>query len=521
MIMRVKKAILTGLGVKSERADKYLRPLNNALAAHAIDTPLRVAHFLAQVLHESGKLRWVKENLNYSAEALLRVFPRYFTRGQAQEYARKPQHIGNRVYANRMGNGNEASGDGYRYRGRGLIQLTGKNNYRSFSDWINDDVVAAPDLVADQYAVHSAVFYWVENNINALADRDDVRAVTRRINGGLNGLSDRMALLDEAKRLLAQEMLSLTPEDVTHTVSATQLNIRREPRVAASTWLATLSQGTPVIKLGNASVRGWSHVRVVVDGRPLEGFVASRYLKAVSQVEVADVVTPVVDTLPLVHLQEGRRDITRNRDGGRAYPLGESGMPKRRGMQESARVRSLLTIVDYLNSESPRHKRYRSKRNVTYCNIYAYDYCYLAEAYLPRVWWAPRALQALREGSDVTVRYADTVRELNANALYDWLEDFGPSFGWQRVWDLDELQAAANNGEVCVIVGQRHDLNSSGHIAAVIPEQDTLTAKRNAVSEVLQPVQSQAGRSNVRASTAPGRWWLGTQFRAYSLWRHR
>jgi hypothetical protein len=419
-----------------------------------------------------------------------------------------------------MGNGNEASRDGYRYRGRGFIQLTGKNNYRAFSDWIDDDVVTAPDLVSDKYAVHSAVFYWTENNINALADRDDVRAVTRRINGGLNGLSDRMALLDEAKHLLEQEALSLIPGEVTHTVAPSQLNIRSAPRVAASTWLATLSQGTPLVKLGNASVRGWSHVRVVLHERPLEGFVASRYLKAVSQHVVAEVAPPVVDTLPPVHLQEGRRDITRDRDGGRAYPLGESGMPKRRGVQVTARVRSVLAILDYLNSENPHHHRYQAKRGTTYCNIYAHDYCYLAGAYLPRAWWGARALQALREGKDVAVRYGDTVRELNANALYDWLEDFGTSFGWQRVLDLDELQAGANNGDVCVIVAQRHDLNRSGHIAAVVPEQDNNVAKRNVAGEVIKPLQSQAGRQNFRASITPGRWWSGTKFRAYSFWRH-
>ena len=131
--MDLRKETLLELGVRSDRADKYLEALNQTLQMGGINTPLRITHFLAQVLHESAKLRWVEENLNYSEEALLRVFGKYFTQAQARRYARKPRLIGSRVYANRMGNGNEASGDGYRYRGRGLIQLTGKNNYRAFS----------------------------------------------------------------------------------------------------------------------------------------------------------------------------------------------------------------------------------------------------------------------------------------------------------------------------------------------------------------------------------------------------
>src|SRR5512135_482328 len=131
--MRVTSAILTELGVTAARADRYLPDLQALLPQHGIDTPLRVAHFLAQVLHESGLLRIVEENLNYSAEGLRRVFPKYFTAAQAQGYARQPQAIANRVYGSRLGNGDEASGDGYRYRGRGLIQLTGKANYRAFA----------------------------------------------------------------------------------------------------------------------------------------------------------------------------------------------------------------------------------------------------------------------------------------------------------------------------------------------------------------------------------------------------
>ena len=129
------------------------------LPEHGIDTPLRIAHFLARVLHESGLMRVTVENLNYSAQRLREVFPSRFTPAQAQACGGKPELIGNRVYGGRLGNGPDASGDGFRFRGRGLIQLTGKAIYREFSDWVEDaDVVNSPDLVADRYAAHSAVF---------------------------------------------------------------------------------------------------------------------------------------------------------------------------------------------------------------------------------------------------------------------------------------------------------------------------------------------------------------------------
>ena len=117
------------------------------------------------------------------------------------------------------------------------------------------------------------------------------------------------------------------------------------------------------------------------------------------------------------------------------------------------------------------------------------------------------------------VHYADTVRELNANALYDWFGDFGTAFGWKRVMNIDELQAAANNGEACIIVGQHNDLNRSGHIAIVAPEQEGLQARRSASGEIKVPMQSQSGRHNFKCSTAPGQWWTGNQFRSFSFWR--
>lgn len=160
-------------------------------------TGLPLAHFLAQCAHESGNFQFVRENLNYSADSLLRVFPRYFKdKLTADKYARKPEAIANKVYANRIGNGDEASGDGYKFRGRGYIQLTGRDNYKSFGDYIGQDVVSNPDAVATIYPLESAYWFFTTRNLIDLAKEGDsedvVKRITRIVNGGYHGLQDRI-----------------------------------------------------------------------------------------------------------------------------------------------------------------------------------------------------------------------------------------------------------------------------------------------------------------------------------------
>lgn len=186
--------------------DDLFEPLKAAMALYGIDTELRVSHFLSQLAHESAGFTILQENLNYSADALARVWPKRF-RGadgkpiqQALDIARKPERIANIVYAGRMGN--DAIGDGWKYRGRGLIQLTGKANYKQASrDLYNDDrLVADPDQVCDlDVAALTAAWFWDRNGLNGLADVDDVTRVTKRINGGIIGLEHRADLLKLAK----------------------------------------------------------------------------------------------------------------------------------------------------------------------------------------------------------------------------------------------------------------------------------------------------------------------------------
>lgn len=182
--------------------DTYLPYLNKYMEECHINTPLRVAHFLAQIAHESGELRYTSENLNYSADALRKTWSSRFDAAKAAKYAHKPQAIANYVYANRMGNGNEASGDGWKFRGRGLIGYTGRSNYAAYAKWCGYDVVTNPDLLSKPLgATRSACHYFEQYGCNLLADKDDVLAITKRINGGTLGIVSRKSFLTRAKKI--------------------------------------------------------------------------------------------------------------------------------------------------------------------------------------------------------------------------------------------------------------------------------------------------------------------------------
>jgi len=188
--------------------DAVIAMIPDTAAKFQINTPLRLAHFLAQCGHESGGFRVTQENLNYSAKGLAGIFKKYFpTEAAATPYARQPQKIANKVYANRMANGSEASGDGYKFRGRGYIQLTGRDNYTQFGKAIGEDIASNPDKVSSQYALLSAAWFWSKNGLNKLADGGStdttVTSITKRVNGGTIGLADRIKHFKEYYHLLA------------------------------------------------------------------------------------------------------------------------------------------------------------------------------------------------------------------------------------------------------------------------------------------------------------------------------
>ena len=188
--------------------DAVIAQIPDTAAKFNINTPLRLAHFLAQCGHESGGFKVTQENLNYSAKGLMGIFKKYFpTQALAEAYQRQPQKIANKVYASRMDNGSEASGDGYKFRGRGYIQLTGRANYTAFGKAINEDIANNPDVVSGKYALLSAAWFWSKNGLNTLADGGAsdqvVTSITKRVNGGTIGLPDRIKHFKEYYHLLA------------------------------------------------------------------------------------------------------------------------------------------------------------------------------------------------------------------------------------------------------------------------------------------------------------------------------
>jgi putative chitinase len=199
------QAILKKVFPKAKTPKKLFDAMDELFPKYSVDTPERIAGFLAQCGHESGGFRFVEENLNYSAKALDSVFGKYFKNGErdAKKYARKPEEIANVVYANRMGNGDEHSGDGWQFKGRGYIQLTGRNNYTSFAESVDvglDDCIDY--LKTPKGALESALWFWDTNKLNKYCDKHDVKGMTKRVNGGYNGLEDREEKWEKVLELL-------------------------------------------------------------------------------------------------------------------------------------------------------------------------------------------------------------------------------------------------------------------------------------------------------------------------------
>lgn len=201
--VKVNKKQLEAILVGNKEIDAWLPLLTKVLPKYDINTKERIAGFLSQCAHESSHFTRLVENLNYSEKLLLQVFPKYFKNGAEQLYGRKPEAIANVVYANRMGNGNTASGDGWRYRGRGLIQLTGKNNYVMFAKAIGKTLADTVEYVqTKEGALESACWFWKTRGLNAAADKKDVELMTKLINGGRNGIESRKQYFTHAMQVL-------------------------------------------------------------------------------------------------------------------------------------------------------------------------------------------------------------------------------------------------------------------------------------------------------------------------------
>lgn len=190
--------------LKGHIPDNVIAQIPDTASKFGIDTPLKLAHFLAQCGHESGGFRLTQENLNYSAQGLKNIFPKYFPGNLSESYARNPQKIASKVYGGRMGNGPESTGEGFKFRGRGYIQLTGKDNYTAFGKAINEDILSNPDLVSTKYPLLSAAWFFSKNCLKRCVDDSNatVTSVTKCVNGGTIGLADRLKHFKEYYNLL-------------------------------------------------------------------------------------------------------------------------------------------------------------------------------------------------------------------------------------------------------------------------------------------------------------------------------
>lgn len=296
-----------------------------------------------------------------------------------------------------------------------------------------------------------------------------------------------------------------------YVVNTDFLNIRNKPKVGKNI-ITALPKGQKLHLLTKSPNHSWWEVSTSLDGLVLKGFVASKYL-----IEAA-AFTPErpVKGIQAVHRKEHMPHVNRqSRASGWSYPLAEAGKPMRDNTNPKTMTESLGVIIHWLDVEySP---RYQPTSQSTYCYIYAHDYCYLSGTYLPRVWWSSRALLELAEGKEVAVDYGISIYEMNANNLYTWLMDFGSQFGWQRTYDVTALQNYANQGKVCLIAAKNKKSTLSGHICAVVPENEQNWAFRNGSG--LSPLVSQAGRRNFQYKTNYN-WWYGNSFSHFGFWYH-
>ena len=283
--------------------------------------------------------------------------------------------------------------------------------------------------------------------------------------------------------------------------------------------IGVLPPETVVEKLPDLNTNHWFHVRTFLGKKEAKGFTSTNFLKETQN--VLPVIDPVeTGIIPEAHLKPGPdKIIRRNEINGRAYPLNEPGVKRFRIAHSADKAQNIKEIHEVLGwLEVERSQRYAPTNANTYCNIYAYDVAYCCGVYIPRVWWNEKAFQQIKNGSTPEPVYEKMVTELNANALTDWFENYGESFHWKRVFDIDTLQSEVNTGRLGFIVAQRINLNRSGHIVAIIPETSDHQAQRDAGNNIISPLQSQAGVVN-KQLFSENNWWVNpNKFRKFGLW---
>jgi hypothetical protein len=304
------------------------------------------------------------------------------------------------------------------------------------------------------------------------------------------------------------------------------LRVRSEPKVSSpsnANVIAQLPDGHPVRAVTGTKVKNFLEIETSLVGAHIRGFASTDFLTAAPDVSEIPIVQPEAAPptgIVEVFMPRPAGLITRRTAIAGAHSLNEPDMPTRKGTTADELRASLGEVIDYLATDKATHKRYRRRDGLTFCNIYAHDYCFLAGGYLPRVWWTPGAIERLTAGEAVEPLIENTITEMRANALFRWLRDFGPRFGWRQTSTPTKLQQEANQGAIGLIVARRKQDGKSGHIVAVVPETEAEHAVRNAAGEVTRPLQSQAGAVNFRRGTSTLNWWKSDQFAESAFWMH-
>jgi hypothetical protein len=303
----------------------------------------------------------------------------------------------------------------------------------------------------------------------------------------------------------------------THVVTALKLNMRSAPDSSKNNVIIVLSQGMELTKVGGSPVTGWIEVTAQIVTLTLRGFVSEKHLSPIGAVSFPQ--SPPVTaagSLPRADLGP-HANARRNNRGSWAYRIGEVGMPGLPSAHPDGVVAGIAAVIDWLNPGNSAHLRWWPQGSTTYCNVYSHDAALAMGAYLPRCWWTSSAIAKIAAGQTVPVTYGTTVNEMRANAIFDWLEEYGASFGWVREANPHALQMAVNPGRVGIICAQRTDMNRPGHIQIVAPEQNGHLGKRvNGV--VTQPLQSNAGSRNFTWGQLGTSWWTSASFREFGFW---
>lgn len=312
------------------------------------------------------------------------------------------------------------------------------------------------------------------------------------------------------------------------------LRVRSEPRISdpeLANVKAKLPDGHPVRAITGRKVNGFIEIETSLAGAHITGFVSAKFLVPMAAPIEVPVAAPApapaapptpaaASAIVAVIMPRKPGTVTKRTAPAGAHSLNEPNQPARSGGTPAELVASIDAIIDFLAVDRSTHARYQPRSGLTFCNIYAHDFCHLAGVYLPRVWWTQGAIRDLASGRTVEPRIASTIEEMRANALFRWLRDFGPEFGWRQTGTLDKLQQAANQGAIGIIVARRKEEGRSGHIVVVAPETGEARARRNSAGEVVAPLQSQAGATNFRRGTGRLNWWMGAEFAESAFWVH-